>query len=87
MATDVDQLRAGLGAYRDSLSQHLSRLSTDFCDVQRAWAALDQEYAGRAAEEFRQRWRITAEWFEQYMDAIRNLSTTLEERSRNLQRL
>jgi len=87
MATDVDRLRAGLAAYRQSLARHLGRLSNDFQDVQKAWTELDHEYAGQAAEEFRQRWRVTAEWFEEYMEAVRNLSATLEERSRHLQGL
>ena len=87
MAIDVDQLRNGLQAYRGSLARHLARLSHDFENVHEAWARLDQEYDGQSAEEFRRHWGATAQWFEQYMTAVKSMIATLEERSEHLREL
>jgi hypothetical protein len=87
MATDVDRLRVGLGAYRESLARHLARLSDDFAGVQDCWAALDQEYEGHAAEEFRQRWNATADWFKQYEIALHRMVAMIDERSQHLRAL
>jgi hypothetical protein len=87
MATDVDRLRAGLEEYRASLGRHLARLSRDYEQVQHCWRALDQEYEGRAAEEFRQRWRKTSEWFKDYESALRTMIAMLETRSQELRGL
>jgi hypothetical protein len=84
MATDIDALRAGLEAYHASLIRHLARLTEDFATLQSCWLALDEEYAGHAAEEFRQRWAVTADWFAQYLEALHNLASMLENRSQHL---
>ena len=84
MATNVDRLRVGLDAYRDSLARHLARLADDFASVQDCWAALDQEYEGQAAEEFRQRWGATADWFKQYETALHGMIAMIDERTPHL---
>jgi uncharacterized protein YukE len=77
---DPDHLRTGLDAYRQSLLRHRERLTGELQTVQAAWAALDHQYRGRAAEDFRNRWRGIASWFEEYTDAVRTLCATLDER-------
>jgi hypothetical protein len=84
VATDIDHQRLGLREYRDSLARHLDRLTEEYRSVQGCWRALDQEYAGHAAEEFRQRWATTSHWFDEYLDALRRMIAMLDERTRHL---
>jgi hypothetical protein len=84
MATDVDRLRAGLEAYQESLVRHTGRVSDGFTAVHEAWLALNSEYEGRGAEEFRQRWGATAVWVEEYLQALQRMSAMIAARSAHL---
>ena len=87
MALDPERLRQGLEDYRKSLSQQRDRLAGNFSELQGAFDALWQEYSGNMAEEFRNRWGQTAEWFEHYMDTVNRLERFLGERSDELRHL
>lgn len=87
MATNVDQLRAGLTEYQQSLQKHVKQLEGDFEELQPLWAGLRCEYESAAAEELLVAWSETARWFEEYMQNTRHLSQFLEDRITHLNSL
>lgn len=87
MATNVDQLRAGLSEYQKSLENHVRQLEQDFAELQPLWVGLRSEYEGASAEELLIAWAETSRWFEEYMQNTRHLSRFLEERISHLNTL
>lgn len=87
MALDVDRLRAGLTEYRKELAGQRQRLRQNHDEISRAFQELWSVYGGQMAEEFRQRWGATSEWFEQYTKTTERLDEFLKERVEHLKHL
>lgn len=87
MALDVDRLHQGLEDYRKALLAQRERLAGDFAELQGVFDGLWLEYSGNMAEEFRNRWGRTAEWFDHYLDTVNRLDRFLAERSEHLRHL
>ncbi len=87
MALDVDQLQSGLDDYRKNLERQREQLQGRFTDLQHLFDALFASYAGQMAEEFRQHWGHTAEWFEEYLETSQRLDKFLETRTDQLRKL
>lgn len=87
MALDVDKLQAGLDDYRKNLGRQREQLRGNFDDLQHLFDALFASYGGQMAEEFRQHWGNTAEWFEEYIESAQRLDTFLESRIDQLRSL
>ncbi len=87
MALDVDQLRRGLEDYRSTLERQRKDLQSKYQELQRNFNALFNVYGGNAAEEFRQRWARTANWFEEYLNKSAALDQFLTERIEQLRKL
>ena len=87
MALDVDRLRSGLEEYRKSLERQQSQLANDFRELESLFAALFAAYGGRMAKELHHDWSRTAQWFEMYLHATKNLGQHLVERTDELKHL
>lgn len=78
--TDISRLAAGLAAYRDSLRVHRTRTEDAFTEVEKAWHALAEIYAGAAAEEFTAHWDRSRQAFADYLDQTQTLTTYLDDK-------
>jgi len=87
MALDVDKLRMGLEEYRRTLEVQRNALQSEYQELQRHFNALFAVYGGNMAEEFRQRWGKTANWFEDYLNKAAVLDQFLAERIEQLRQM
>jgi hypothetical protein len=81
---DTRALLAGLEAYQRSVERHLASLNQEFEEVGRCWLALDEVFAGNAADEFRPIWENTAHRFREYVDHTTAIVRILGERIESL---
>jgi hypothetical protein len=87
MALDPNQLRRGLEEYRATLALQRSALQSRYVELQRQFNGLFNVYGGAMAEDFRQRWSRTANWFEEYLNKNAALDQFLQERIEQLRQL
>lgn len=87
MALDVDQLQSGLESYRENIELQREQFQGQFRELQLLFDAMFAAYAGHMAEEFRQHWGSTAEWFEEYLDTSQHLDKFIESRIDQLRKL
>ena len=80
MAVDPDHLVRVLTDFRDELARHRDVLAAKVTDMERAYAILSRDVAGRAAEEFLQRSRRSRDAFTAYDEAVRDITVILTER-------
>lgn len=87
MALDPSKLREGIDDYRRTLAAQNEELSADFAGLQELFELLWTEYGGARAEELREHWRHTAEWFQGYLETTRRLDHFLQARGDELRPL
>lgn len=80
-------LLSGLKEYRRSLGTHLSRLTTEFQQLDRIWRQFDRVYQGDAADQFREGWQRTTRRFEDYIEQTDKISRLLDERIADLEQV
>ena len=81
---DMRALHSGLDAYHASLTRHVASLATEFDDVSRVWSALDECFAGNAADEFRPIWEGASKRFHDYTEHTSSILRVLSARIESL---
>lgn len=84
---DSRVLLSGLKEYRRALGTHLSRLTTEFQQLDRTWRQFERVYQGDAADQFREGWQRTSRRFEEYIEQTDKISRLLDERIGDLERV
>lgn len=81
---DMRVLLAGLEAYHQCVQRHVTMVRDEFEEVSRYWAALDECFAGNAADEFRPIWENTSQRFREYVEHTAAIQRVLSERIESL---
>lgn len=76
--TDVPALLAALEAYALRLSRAAETTRSDLAVLQDRWAALNEDFEGAAAEDFRQRWSASAERLAAFAEGCDRLRVLVE---------
>ena len=73
-------LLAGLEEYRRTLDTHLSKLKSEYQNLDNTWRRFSSVYEGDAADQFRAGWQRTTQRFQEYIDHTHKISIMLDER-------
>lgn len=81
---DMRALLSGLEAYHESLTRHVASLNENFQEVGLRWTALDECFAGNAADEFRPVWEGASQRFQDYSEHTSHILRVLADRIEQL---